>query len=201
MTMILRLLISLLAFLTLASCISFNDTKTLFEIPESEYQKVLGTYSDQAQKYDGPNNLLDVRATILNKEVIEAQLQRQASLFQWDQQKYDSEWKAKMAPANKITEVFVSFYTPDRKSGDLLRTNTLWKAVLKYNGLKVPGTPKKLTLLPIEINSIYPDHNRWSNGYILTFEAPLIDVEKTISELVISGPVGNAELEFKPIKN
>jgi hypothetical protein len=187
-------------FSILIGCASIPETTQTFSMSEDQYEDVIESYSDHTQKYDGPYNVLEVHATILNSHVLEAQSLRQATQFQWDKIKYQSELQAKLDGAKAKTEVFVSFFTPDKKSGDLLRADTLWKTILKTETKELPGTPKKLSLLPVEIKSLYPQYNRWSTGYIITFDTPVTAIEKQNSELVITGPVGAATLKFQPIK-
>ncbi len=188
-------------FLILAACASTPEPTQTFTLSEDQYDEVVESYSDHSQKYDGPYNVLDVSATLLNSHIIEAQTLRQATMFQWDKMKYQSELKSKQDASKGKTEVFVSFFTPDRKTGDLLRADTLWTTMLKFNNREIVGKPKKLSLLPVEIRSLYPSHNRWSTGYIISFDLPVSELEMQNSELIITGPVGAASLKFKPIKS
>jgi hypothetical protein len=110
------------------------------------------------------------------------------------------ELKSRIDKSLQKTEVFVSLFTPERKSGDLMRAETLWKTILTVDGREIPGQPKKITLLPIEIVSLYPMHNRWSTGYLVSFDIPLKDVESKKTQLVITGPLGATTLKFRPIK-
>jgi len=168
---------------------------------EEKYEDMIEIYSDQSQKYDGPYNVLEVSATILNSHVLEAQTLRQATVFQWDKAKYQSELIAKQKHADEKTEVFVSFYTPDKKTSDLARTDTLWKLILKFNGKEYQGSPKKLTGLPVEIKSLYPRHTRWGTPYLLSFDIPTKEAEKQIAELILTGPAGNTILKFHAVNS
>ncbi len=170
-------------------------------ITEGQYEDIVDYYTDHSQKYDGPYNLLEVSATLINTQVITAQVKRQATLFQWENSKFQAELETKKSTTKDKTEVFVSFFTPDKKSGDLLRTNTLWKIILKTKNQEYVGTPKKMTLLPVEITSLYPRHNRWSTAYTVSFDAPRSSIEEQESQLIITGPVGVATLQFKSISN
>lgn len=187
-------------FIILGACASAPETTSNPSISEDRYEDLVEQYSDHIQQYDGPYNTLEVSATILNSEVIRAQVLRQATLFQWDKDKFETELRNRQENTKNKAEIFVSFYTPDRKSGDLLRADTLWKTILKINSQEIVGTPKKLTLLPVEIKSLYPRHNRWSSGYVITFDRPMASLETQSSELVITGPVGVATLKFEALK-
>lgn len=184
----------------LAACASTPEPSPTFSMSEDQYTEVAENYSDHTQKYNGPYNVLEVNATLMNSHVIEAQTLRQASIFQWNQPKYQKALEEKQTISKDKTEVFISFFTPDKKSGDLTRTNTLWTILLKVDGKEYAGTPKKLSALPVEINGLYPNHNRWSNPYIVTFDVPVSQIEKMTSELVLTGPVGSASLTFQAIK-
>ena len=188
-----------LGILTLIACASTPTTDgKQFSLSKESYEKTIDSYSDEAQKYDGPYNLMVVSATILNTPVLEAQARRQATMFQWDQTKYQSELTKKFSQSQSQTEVFVSFFTPDRRSGDLMRSETLWKVILRVNNREYVGKAKKLTLLPVEIASIYPKHEAWNAGYLITFDSPVPEVDSQSSELLITGPIGSATLKFPP---
>lgn len=195
-----KILSLMTSLIFVASCASTPTPTDAFNISDESYEQTVESYSDHAQKYDGPYNLLDVTATLLNSQVLQAQTQKQALMFRWDQNKYQSELQNRLNSTSGKTEVFVSFFTPDRKSGDLLRSETLWKTILKIDGKQYLGKPRKMSLLPVEIKSLYPQHNRWSTGYIISFDTPLSELEKQTSELVITGPVGEATLKFQAVK-
>lgn len=183
-----------------AACASSPNRNENFNLSQDRYEDLVAFFSDHNQQYDGPYNILDVTGTILNSHVIEAQTLRQATVFQWEPSKFQTELRQRLSGARGKTEVFVSFFTPDRKSSDLTRGETLWKTILKFDGKEIAGKPKKITLLPVEIMSLYPQHSRWSNAYIITFETPTTDLERGPTELVITGPAGTTNLKFRPIK-
>lgn len=183
----------------LAACATIPEPNQTFNLSEEQYEEIIESFSNHSQKYDGPYNILDVNATILNSQVLEAQTLRQATVFQWDKMKYQSELQSKLDSSKEKTQIFVSFFTPDRKSGDLLRSDTLWKTILRSREKEFQGTVKKVSLLPVEIKSLYPSHNRWATGYILTFNTPFNELEGNQSELVITGPVGTSSLKFNAI--
>lgn len=194
------LIAGLLLVVFLNGCASSPELNATFQMTADQYAEAIQPYSDHFQEYDGPTNLMDVSATLLNSHVIEAQMLRQASVFKWDKSKYQTELKLKREGLQNKTEIFVSFYTPERKSADLLRSNTLWKSILKTKEKEIEGQAKKINLLPVEVQSLYPSFNRWSSGYILTFNIPPSQIENTNSELIITGPIGTARLKFQGIK-
>lgn len=169
-------------------------------INESDYKTQLDKFSDDAQEYDGLQNTLDISATILNSTILTAQTQRQATLLNWDKTQYEKELTSKLNSTQSKTDFFVSFYTPERKNSDLTRSETLWKLILSSNNKRIEGKVSKITLLNSEIQSLYPQHNRWSNAYIVSFPIPLSEVEKSKCELSISGPLAHQVLLFEPIK-
>lgn len=195
-----KLFLFVIIAVALVACASTPEPSPTFSMSEDQYTEVTESYSAHTQKYDGPYNVLEVHATLLNTHVIEAQTLRKASVFQWTKPKYQEELTAKQNTAKEKTEVFISFFTPDKKSGELTRIGTLWTILLKVDGKEFSGTPKKLSSLPVEIRNLYPNHNQWSNPYIVTFDIPVIQIEKSTSELILTGPVGSAALTFPAIK-
>lgn len=196
----LRAFYLLSAIIFICSCQSAEKTNSsIIQFSNSEYVDVIENYTALAQEYDGLQNTLEFHATLLNSRVIEAQTLRKASMLQWDKTKYDQELTSRNAKSKETTEIFVSFFTPERKNNDLSRSETLWKTFLINKDGRYEGKVEKVSLLNSEIQSLYPLHNRWSNAYIVRFPTGVTSIENTDLEFVITGPVGNKSVHFKTL--
>lgn len=197
----LLLFISLFCGATLTcSCQSTEkSTANIIQFSESEYSNVIENYTAQAQEYDGLQNTLEYHATLLNSQVIEAQTLRKANMLQWEKTQYDQELSSRIAKSKETTEVFVSFFTPERKNNDLARSETLWKIFLVSQDKRYVGKVEKVTLLNSEIQSLYPQHNRWSNAYIVKFPVAVNTIEDKDSEFIITGPISTKSIRFNAL--
>lgn len=193
------ILITCSAFLFFGCQSVEKSNPNVIHFSEDEYTDVVESYTEQAQEYDGLQNTIEFHATLLNSRVIEAQTLRRASMLQWEKQQYDTELNNRISKAKENAEVFISFFTPERKNTDLARSETLWKIFLINNDKRYEGKAEKLNLLRSEIQSLYPYHNRWSNAYVVKFPVPIADVEKNQLEFVVTGPVGNKSVRFSAI--
>lgn len=186
-------------------CATTNSTSAALKlIPESDYQMVLESQTQRKQVYSGLYNIMDLTATLLTSKVVEAQTDQFARLYLWDENKYSQEKAKSQEKISKETEVFVSFFTPERKHDDLHKNQTLWKVFMDLSGngenKRVEGKTKKIKLLTEEIQGFYPYHNRFATPYTITFPIPMKQVESyTDVKLTITGPVGSATVNFKEL--
>jgi len=169
-------------------------------ISESEYEAITETHTAKAQVYSGLYNVIDMTGTVVNSSVARAQLDQTARIYQWDSAKFTTEKVKSDEQLAKETEIFVSFYTPERKHDDLNKNQTLWKIFLDSNGRRFEGKAKKIKLLTEEIRGLYPYHTRFATPYSITFPVAVTSIETAPAKLVITGPVGSASLEFKNLK-
>lgn len=170
-----------------------NEVPTL---SQSEYESVVEKFSPQIEKYEGLYNTINMSATLLNSEVVDAQLKQNARLYQWDKNKFDAEKSRVTSDLSKQTEVFLSFFTPESKHNDLHKNKTLWKIFLDADGKRYEGKATKMKLLPTEIQSLYPNHTRFAVPYMVSFSVPTSSIENSESKLTITGPVDSASVTF-----
>ncbi len=166
-------------------------------IPESSYYDLIKANSRRDQVYSGLYNSIDLNGVIVNSEVSTAQVDQQARVFMWDENKYTQEKVKAEEKTRKEAEFFVSFFTPDRKHDDLHKNKTLWKIFLDVDGKRYEGKVAKIKLLTEEIQSLYPLHNRFSTPYSMIFPIPMKQIEAAGSiKLTITGPVGSSTLNY-----
>lgn len=192
------LLLSLLLSLLLNSCVSSNVTNSGISVmSEANYEALVDKWSDHIENYDGLNNTVTIMATLLNPEMATAQLDQNARVFQWDQLTFDNEKKKLENNMAQQTEVFVSFYSPERKWDDLNKSKTLWKVFLDVNGQRYEGKASKIKLLPREIQSLYHYHTSFASPYTITFPVSARAVDNKPARLIFTGAVGSVTLNFR----
>lgn len=166
------------------------------EISPRDFETLSQQKSKKVEVYEGLMNKMTVSATWLDSELSEATLSHSARIAQWQEPKYKEERFKVVNRHTDKTEFFVSFYTPERKSADLANTKNLWKIYLDVNGQRYEGKATKIKQLLSEIQSIYPQHNRWSYPFIVTFPVATALVENKPAVLTLTGAVGSAQLIF-----
>lgn len=168
-------------------------------ITQSEYENILATQTDHIQNYEGLYNTLEVTATLENSKIISAQNSQSARLYLWDKIRFETEAKKREEKAEKETEVFLSFYTPERKNDDLAKNKTLWKIFLDVDGKRYEGKAAKVKLVLSEINALYPYHTRFATPYVVSFPVSTKVVDGKAVKLIVTGAPGSATLNFSPL--
>lgn len=189
--------LSLLLGLTLSACVSYEVT------PENRTQRITGDYvsviekhTDKARRYSGFYNTLEIEATMITSEVAKAQLEQSVELYQWDDKRLAEEKGKFENRLNNETEVFLSFFTPERKNDNLSKPNSIWKIFLDVGGKRYEGKATKIKLSLSELESFYPFHNRFYTPYSVTFPVPVRAIETKPMKFTITGAVGSATLNF-----
>lgn len=183
--------------LNLISCASTTTNRAGLNImSESAYESVIDKWSDNIENYNGLSNTMSIKATLLNNEAATAQLDQNARLFQWDQITFDNEKKKLETRLGQQTEVFVSFYSPERKWDDLYKSKTLWKIFLDVDGMRFEGKATKIKLLPREIQGLYHYHTSFATPYTVSFPVPASTLDGKTVRLIFTGSVGSATLNF-----
>jgi hypothetical protein len=178
------------------SCATRQDPAGLELIPEPEFLATYNSNTKRVQKYDGLYNTIDATVTIRNSQVLRAQLDQNARLYQWDRSQYQLESNKVADKAKNETEVFVSFFTPDRKNDDLNKKTTQWKVYLDVDGKRWEGKISKFKGQTSEIRGVFPSHSQFGTPYSVTFPLPTKSVDNASSKLMITGPLGIAEFVF-----
>jgi hypothetical protein len=185
----------LVSFLILVSCATKTvNEKGLSVLTEDAYAAIIDKWSDRVEDYNGLNNTITVWATVINPEVIRAQLDHNARMFQWDQTQLAKETDIANEKYTKQTEVFVSFYSPERKWDDLAKSKTLWKVFLDANGQRYEGKAVKVKLLTREIQSLYPYHTAYGTPYLVSFPLNAQAIDGKVVKLIITGSIGSVTL-------
>jgi hypothetical protein len=187
--------------LTLVGCSSLfrgpnSDSGVGNLIPESDYYSLIEKQTRKKQLYDGVTNVLDMSATLLNDETSLAQVDHNARIYQYTQSQYNNEKGTAQSNLAKHTEIFLSFYIPDKKYDDLAKRSTKWKVFLDVAGQRYEPKIIKIKSQLAEVQSLYPNHTRWSTPYKLIFPVSTSVSENGKAKLTLTGPITSTQLEF-----
>ncbi len=186
------------ALLFLSACATTHETLPSGRKLHSygEYNEVVQKYTDHDRKYSGLYNTMDVQGTLLTREVLEAQNEQTLRFYQWTEERLNEEIKKSQERLMKQTEVFLSFYTPERKDDNLNKPDTRWQIFLDVDGKRYDGKATKIKQLVSEIQSFYPYYNRLATPYLVTFPVPMNSLDGKKVKVTVSGPIDSAVLSF-----
>lgn len=166
----------------------------------SDYAKVIELYSAGDTEYSGFYNNFEFKATILNSVVRDVQASKRAEYYQWDAAKASTEREKSLQEMNSNTKVFFAFFTPDRINDNLDDVKSIWKVYLDSGGQRYEGRLKKLRLLLVELQVLYPYHTRWTTPYEVTFDVPTAAIEGQDSTFTVTGPLGTRDVKLRALQ-
>lgn len=184
--------------LSFFSCATRPDHPQLKLSSASDYEAELDHLTQKQKIYDGFTNLMDLSATLVTTKLTTLQIDQNARIYQWSPEQYAAEGKTALEPLQKETQVFLSFFIPDKKYDDLSKPTTKWKIFLDSNGRRIEGRATKIKQQLAEIQSLYPHHTRWQSAYKVIFPIPLSLIENSESKLTLTGPFSSVSVDFKP---
>jgi len=185
---------------TTASSPLVTESPVGLKIPYS-HSAVIEQYSAGDSEFAGLYNTFELKATLLNTDVREALIRRQAEYYQWDEGQQSTEREKATQELSAETEVFLSFATPERKNDNLTDKKSIWRIFLDVGGRRYVGQPKKERRLIAELQAQFPFHTRWNTPYMLSFPVSAKAIETQVVKLTLTGPLGSRVLEFKPISS
>ena len=190
-------LVLALSFLFVAACAKrLPLIAGVKDISSGEYSTFVETKTQKSEVYDGLYNKLTVQLTRVDAEMTENILAYSAKLSQWSEAVYQDE-KSKMISSHSTqTEFFLSFFVPEKKHDNLNIKKTTWKVYLDVNGQRYEGVAVRNKSLFLDLEAIYPHHNRWSTAYTLTFPVSTASTEGKNLTVSITGPIASTQVKF-----
>lgn len=183
-----------------SACATYETTPSGRSIrTESAYYSVVDEYSDQNSLYSGLYNILDIQGTVLNSKVIDAQEDQLNRMYLWDDKKIQETKSKDSVRLRREAELFLAFYSPERKSDDLNKTTSQWHIFLDVGGKRYEGKISKIKGLTPELTSLYPGFNRFYTPYSVVFNVPMKSIENHPMKMTLTGSVGSTVLNFKGI--
>lgn len=203
-----RLLLAIITALTLASCSSTNKLSdagaagdVVPAVNNGEYIKLIERYTKSDKRYSGLHLAYEADVTMLNSEVRVAMVQRQTHFLQWNMDKARQEREEAIRNLSTYSTFFFSFFTPDNQHNDLTETDSIWEIYLEVNGTRYEGKTEKVAQKLIELEALFPHHDRWSTAYRITFNVPMTSIQQARSTVVITSSLGESRFVFSPVLN
>lgn len=180
----------------LVGCSTRPQPPGLTLISTSDYEELVEKNTQRRQVYDGFSAVLDMSATILKTPVRLGQVDQLARFYQWTPENYATEKQKAIDEMSKKTEVFLSFFVPERKQDDLHRPTSLWKIFLDVDGKRYEGKATRIKAVYADLQSLYPKLSRWGTAYKVSFNVATPAIENSKLSFLITGPVSSAKVEF-----
>jgi hypothetical protein len=177
-------------------CETTHNNPTLNLMTRSQTEETVDSFTANQKIYDGFMNRLDVSGTLQNSKVVAALTDERARVYQWTEEQYQKEKAFGEEALAKKTEVFLSFFVPERKEDDLHKPGTKWKIFLDVNGKRYEGKSSRVKTLFSELMVLYPHHTRFGTPYLVEFPIGAREIEGFASKMTITGPPGSTTLEF-----
>ena len=190
-------LVLVLSFLFVAACATrLPLIAGVKDISSGEYSSLVEAKTQKSEVYDGLYNKLTVQLTRVDAEMTENILAYSAKLSQWSEAVYQDEKSKMISNHSTQTEFFLSFFVPEKKHDNLNIKKTTWKVYLDVNGQRYEGIAVKNKSLFLDLEAIYPHHNRWSTAYTLTFPVSTASTEGKNLTVTITGPIASTQVKF-----
>ena len=190
-------LVLVLSFLFVAACATrLPLIAGVKDISSGEYSSLVEAKTQKSEVYDGLYNKLTVQLTRVDAEMTENILAYSAKLSQWSEAVYQDEKSKMISNHSTQTEFFLSFFIPEKKHDNLNIKKTTWKVYLDVNGQRYEGIAVRNKSLFLDLEAIYPHHNRWSTAYTLTFPVSTASTEGKNLTVTITGPIASTQVKF-----
>ncbi len=182
----------------IAGCSTTFENPQLTLMDEDQTLETVEKYSASKKIYDGFQATMDFGATLHNTPVRAALVDKNARVYQWNPEQYAAEKNKSETEKLRQTEIFLSFFVPERKHDDMAKGSTKWKIFLDVDGRRYEGKAAKIKTILADVQSQYPYHTRWNTPYRLTFPISTAEIDGKSASLTLTGPVGSAKIEFQP---
>ena len=176
---------------------SVASTKNPIEaMPAAEYTRLITKFTRGTNQYAGLYQTFQADVTILNSEVQNAVVRQRANFKGWDEKQFQMEREKALQEASAYSKFFLRFYAPEHDYDDLDKPKTIWKLYLEYSGSRFEGKVKKVPEKAVETATLFPQMDRFSTPYEVTFSVPMTTIENGATKFVMTSSLGTAEFTF-----
>lgn len=163
-----------------------------------EYVSLVERHTRHTNQYSGLYQTFQADVTILDADMQNASLRQRAHYQGWDQKLFQMEREKVVQEQIAYAKFFLRFFAGDRDYDDLNKPKTIWKVYLEYGGSRFEGKITRIKDKLVELRNLYPNMDRFSSPYEITFNIPMATVERGRSKVVLTSSMGTAEFVFEP---
>ena len=164
---------------------------------ENKYESLIARRTVNDALYKGLTNIFQYHATILSRDVLENQIEKQTIFNKWDAARATAEREKAMQTASTTLRVFLAFYAPDRPNNKVLGKDGSWSSYVIVGSDKFQGKIIKSPYNLPETRRLYPYMDPWVRGYIVEFPIPTSVLDQQgVAKFILTGPAGTSEKIF-----
>lgn len=165
-------------------------------LSERDYAEILRKTTVKTNQYAGLYQTFQADMTMETSEMQTAALRQRAYFLQWDQKQFQMEREKVLQDNSAYSKFFLRFFSPEHDYDDLHKGKTIWRVYLELNGQRFEGKVRKLTEKYVELQTIYPHLDRFSTPYEISFNVPMVTVEKADAKVTLTSSLGSAQYTF-----
>jgi hypothetical protein len=165
------------------------------KLSRQAYADVIKKFSRQDEQYAGFQNTFFVVATLRSAEVMAEQMDQMRFYYQWDESAFARNREKAMQTMSNSTELFLTFFSPEKDYDDLHRGSTIWKTYLEVDGKRYEGKVEKLKDKFADIVHLYPHFPRWATAYRVSFPVPSSAAERN-AKFTLTSSLGQTQFTF-----
>ena len=169
------------------------------------YFKSLDRWSRGQKVYQGFESRLYVNATCKTMDFRKAYVERYSASYGLSPEHASALMEREAEQAEAYNEFFFSAYTPDGSLNDFDEKGSVWQIYLED---AAGNRARPISISKVEgsepvIREFFPYFDLWSKAYLVRFpkfadSGSEIDPEKAGVKLIVTGVMGNGELEWLP---
>lgn len=168
-------------------------------LPKGRYIKMLRSLTKKHREYLGINQIFDLRATFLTTAVHSEQLKYKAHFKNWGPEKALSEKTDLNQKVTAKSSMFLSFFSPNRKSNKLDKEFSDWSIFIIVGNTEIPGEIRLFENQSDHVKVFYPESPPWSKTYLAEFPIDTNQIQSKDFRVKLMGPSGMAELKYSPL--
>lgn len=174
----------------------FVACATTHMTPSDDYNSNVEEFSAGDIQYDGAYNNFDYRATVMNEQMQRIYINKKAEMYLWSDEKKLVELNNLQSKNGERTQIFLSFYTPNRWDDNLSSSKSIWAVYLHNGNTRYEGRVTKNRDSRTELNALYPYHGRFASAYNVDFPLAVSQLDLYNLKVTITGPLGSKTVEF-----
>ena len=163
----------------------------------SQYIDKIESHTAGDKQFAGLYHNFEFRSTLLTKDITRTIHDRMDMYYDWDEQTSADKWQETENKMQDNTSIWLSFFTPERKDDNLANKVSIWKIYLETNGQRYEGLARKANKNLSEAKALFHYHTRWATAYYVDFPVPTDEIQAGNAKLIITGPLGRREVNFR----
>lgn len=175
----------------LSACVTLSPNPAT-----DEYVSAVEEFTAGDQVHEGAYNNFNYRATVMTPDMQRLYINKKAEVYLWSDEKRSAELTKLSENNDKSTQIFLSFFTPNRWDDNLSTSKSIWSVYLQNGANRYEGKVTKNRESRTELNVMFPYHGRFATAYMVQFFVPVSELIMSDLKVTIAGPLGAKTVQF-----